>query len=83
MPAIQFEMPPKIREELAGNEEFLRRFSQAIVNAYRTIYDINAEKWTTLCSKIREMSPPVPGLLRGYDEFKEFVATVDKRITRI
>ena len=84
MPAIQFEMPPILREQLAGNEEFLIRFSQAIVNAYRTIYDFNDEdKWTALCSKIREMSRPVPGLLHGYDEFREFVATVDSRMTRI
>ena len=45
MPAIQFEMPPEIRHELVHNEEFLRRFSHAIVNAYRTIYDLDQERW--------------------------------------
>ena len=81
MPAIQFEMPPEIRAELVKNEEFLRRFSQAIFNAYCKIYDLSGRKLEALRETIRALSPQHSGLLPGYDEFLEFVATVDKRIT--
>ena len=81
IPAIQFEMPPEMRAELVQNEEFLKRFSQAIVNAYCKIYGIKSRKLETLRSKIQQISPQHPGLLPGYDEYLEFVATVDKKIT--
>ena len=59
MPAIQFEMPPKIRAELVKNEEFCRRFAQAIVNAYRSIHDIKNNKWNTLKAKFNKLALPV------------------------
>ena len=82
MPAVQFEMPPDMRLELIQNPEFMRRFAAGIVGAYKRIYNLDEALWEQLFEKSIAVSPPSDTLIRGYDEYLEFVATVDKKIKR-
>merc|ERR1712150_390356 len=57
IPAVQFEMPPRLRESLVSQQELTARFAAAVAEVYR---DVVVPWWAARKSS----STPWPGTLR-------------------